>query len=110
LYTDPIVVTGILTNEEIALRSSIGFFLFVPLGENERLISSAYFKNIRSRNVTENMATVSKRWHQARENRKQDLLLIEDETNFNGLQSFFRTVHLVSSENRLSRIMFCAEK
>lgn len=30
VFTDPIVVSGPLTNEEIAIRSSIGFFLFVP--------------------------------------------------------------------------------
>ncbi|MFN8562953.1 MAG: class I SAM-dependent methyltransferase [Anaerolineae bacterium] len=29
LFTDPITVTGGLTNEEISIRSSIGFFLFV---------------------------------------------------------------------------------
>jgi len=30
LFTDPIVVTGQLSNEEIRTRSSIGFFLFTP--------------------------------------------------------------------------------
>jgi SAM-dependent methyltransferase len=110
LYTDPIVITGIVTNEEIALRSSIGFFLFVPADENERLISEAGFKNIQSRNVTENMATVSRKWRDAREKRKKELLKIEEENNFNGLQAFFNTVYLVSSENRLSRIMFRALK
>src|SRR6266480_5021946 len=32
LFTDPIVVTGQLSNEEIRTRSSIGFFLFTPVG------------------------------------------------------------------------------
>ena len=32
LFTDPTIVTGPLTNMELAVRSSIGFFLFVPLG------------------------------------------------------------------------------
>jgi hypothetical protein len=30
LFTDPTVVTGPLTNAEIAVRSSAGFYLFVP--------------------------------------------------------------------------------
>jgi len=108
LYTDPIVITGILNNEEIAIRSSIGFFLFVPVGENERLLNDAGFKEIRSRDVTESIASVSIKWFNAREKRSEKLKQIEDEDNFNGLQSFFKMVHVLSSEKRLSRIMFTA--
>ena len=43
LFTDPIVVTGQLTNEEMRVRSSIGFFLFTPLGHNEHLLAEAGF-------------------------------------------------------------------
>ena len=35
LFTDPITVTGPLTNAEIAVRSSAGFYLFVPNGYDE---------------------------------------------------------------------------
>ena len=108
LYTDPIVVTGILTNEEIAVRSSIGFFLFVPVGENERLLNDAGFKEIRSRDLTETIASVSIKWFYAREKRSEKLKQIEGEDNFINLQSFFKIVHLLSSERRLSRIMFTA--
>src|SRR4051794_8053614 len=38
LYTDPVVVTGLVTKEEFALRSSTGDFAFGPPGANERLI------------------------------------------------------------------------
>lgn len=30
LFTDPVVVTGLVSNEELAVRSSIGYFLFAP--------------------------------------------------------------------------------
>lgn len=110
LYTDPIVVTGILTNEEIAVRSSIGYFLFTPLGENEQLLERAGFTEIRSRDVTENMSMVSQKWFNAREKRKDELLTIEEENNYSGLQKFFKMVHTLSSEKRLSRIMFSARK
>jgi ubiquinone/menaquinone biosynthesis C-methylase UbiE len=33
LFSDAVVITGILTNEEIAIRSSLGFFLFVRKAE-----------------------------------------------------------------------------
>jgi hypothetical protein len=39
LFTDPITVTGALTNAEIAVRSSAGFYLFVPHGYDERVIA-----------------------------------------------------------------------
>ena len=39
LFTDPVVVTGPVTNDELARRSSIGLFVFVPPGVNEALIS-----------------------------------------------------------------------
>lgn len=110
LYTDPIVVSGILTNEEIAVRSSIGYFLFTPMGENERLLENAGFTEILSRDVTENMSMISQKWFDAREKRKVELLTIEDEENYCGLQKFFRMVYTLASEKRLSRIMFEAEK
>ncbi len=31
VFTDPVVITGPVSNEELAARSNIGFFLFVPL-------------------------------------------------------------------------------
>ena len=44
LCADPIVLTGPVSNQEIATRSSIGFFLFMPPNENERLIREPGFE------------------------------------------------------------------
>src|SRR5580704_19285612 len=41
LFSDALVISGAVTNEEIFTRSSIGYYLFVPRGENERLIREA---------------------------------------------------------------------
>jgi len=35
VFTDPVVITGPVTDDELALRSSVGLFLFVPPGVNE---------------------------------------------------------------------------
>ena len=35
LFSDALVVGGLLSNEEIATRSSIGFYVYSPPGENE---------------------------------------------------------------------------
>jgi SAM-dependent methyltransferase len=110
LFTDPVVITGPVTNDELALRSSIGLFLFAPPGVNERLIEQVGFRLVRQEDVTENAALVSGRWHRARETHKEDLLRIEGEERFAGLQRFFEAVHRLTSERRLSRIAYVAEK
>ena len=110
LFTDPVVITGPVTNEELALRSSIGLFLFVPSGLNEQLIAQAGFRLVQQDDVTDNVALVSGRWYQARRARKDDLVRIEGEERFEGLQRFFETVHSLTSEKRLSRIAYVVEK
>lgn len=110
LFTDPVVITGPVTNDELALRSSIGLFLFVPPGINERLMEQAGFRLIRQEDVTDNAALVSGRWHRARQAHKDDLLRIEGEERFEALQRFFEAVHSLTSQKRLSRIAYVAEK
>jgi len=110
LFTDPVVITGPVSNEELAARSNIGFFLFVPLEVTENFIKTAGFKLIRRENVTGNIELTSGRWHAARQKHRADLIKIEGEERFEGLQKFFATVHKLTSERRLSRFVFLVEK
>lgn len=110
IFTDPVVVSGAVTNEELALRSSIGLFLFVPPEVNEGLIADAGLRLVLQEDVTDNAALVAGRWFQARGRHKDELAQIEGEERFEGLQRFFATVHQLSSERRLSRIAYLAEK
>jgi SAM-dependent methyltransferase len=110
VFTDPVVITGPVTNDELALRSSIGLFLFVPPGVNEQLIEAAGLHLLRQEDVTANAALVSGRWHQSRQRHKDDLIKIEGEERFAGLQEFFAAVHRLTSESRLSRIVYLVEK
>lgn len=110
LFTDPITVTGLLSNEEIAIRSSIGYFLFAPPGEDARLIEQAGLQLERAEDVTENMATSSQRWHAARMRAREELLVLEGEQNYEGLQRFLAMVHQLARERRLSRYAFLARK
>jgi SAM-dependent methyltransferase len=110
LFTDPVVVTGPVTNDELALRSSIGLFLFVPPGVNERLIDEAGFRLVRQEDVTANAALVAGRWHRARQAHRDELLPMEGEERFEGLQRFFQSVHDLTSRRRLSRIVYLVEK
>lgn len=110
VFTDPVVITGPVTNDELALRSSIGLFLFVPPGVNESFIEKAGLRLVRMDDVTANAALVSGRWHESRKKHRNDLLRIEGEERFEGLQGFFDAVHRLTSERRLSRIVYLVEK
>ncbi len=110
LFTDALVITGIVSHEEIAERSSIGLYYFLPPGENERMIAAVGFQDILAEDLTNAAADVSKRWHDAREKHREALLKIESEENFNGLQEFLSCVHTLTSERRLSRFKYFARK
>jgi cyclopropane fatty-acyl-phospholipid synthase-like methyltransferase len=110
IFTDPVVITGPVSNEELAARSNIGFFLFVPPEVTERFIREAGFTLLRREDVTASTEMTSARWIAAREKRRQDLLKIEGEERYEGLQYFLTAVHKLSSERRLSRFAFLVEK
>ena len=110
LFTDPVVITGPVSNEELAARSSIGFFIFIPLAVTEKFIEEAGFKLIRREDVTGNIELTSGRWHNSRQKHREDLIKIEGEERFEGLQNFLATVHQLTNERRLSRFAFLAEK
>jgi SAM-dependent methyltransferase len=110
LFTDPVVITGPVSNEELAARSSIGYFLFAPPGVTECLIAEAGFELARQEDVTENAAAVSKRWYDARAQDHDALVQIEGEERYLNLQQFFSAVHRLTSERRLSRFVYLAQK
>ena len=110
LFTDAMVVTGQLSNEELAVRSSIGWYLFVPPGENERLIKRAGFTLLSGEDMTASAEVIAERWHAARERHREELVAREGEANFAGLQRFLSCVHRLSAERRLSRYCYLAEK
>jgi SAM-dependent methyltransferase len=110
VFTDPVVITGPVTNDELALRSLVGLFLFVPPGVNEQLIAKAGFQLVQKEDVSGNAALVSGRWRDSRQRHKDALVQIEGEERFEGLQRFFAAVHQLTSEKRLSRIVYLVEK
>ena len=110
VFTDPIVITGPLSNAEIALRSSIGFFLFVPSEFDEELLVKAGFELVEKEDRTENMACVAKKWRVAREARADDLRRLEGDETFEGQQRFFDVAARLAEERRLSRLALCARR
>jgi SAM-dependent methyltransferase len=110
LFSDALVIGGVISHQEIATRSAIGYYLFSPPGENERLIEAAGFRLLKVEDTTENASLVAGRWHAAREKRAEALGGIEGKENFEGLQRFLGSVQRLNRERRLSRRVYLAEK
>jgi len=110
VFTDPVVITRPVTNDDLALRSSIGLFVFTPPGVNEHFIETSGFNLLRQQDVSVNAAVVAGRWQRARHRHRDALIAIEGEERFEGLQKFFAAVHRLTSERRLSRIVYLVEK
>ena len=111
LFTDAVIVTGMLLRDEIMARSSsMGQFIFTPLGVHDRLIEAAGFISLEIEDVTATIATVTKNWHDARADHRDYLLKIESQADFDDLQQMLATAHTLSSERRLSRFAYRARK
>ncbi len=110
LFTDPTVVTGPLTNAELAVRSSSGFYLFVPLGYDERIIAQCGLQLVASEDRTSNMAEIAERRKNARESRSSALRHIEGDAVYQSQQEFFSVAAGLARDARLSRFMLVAEK
>jgi len=110
VFTDPVVITGPVSNVELAAHSSTGFFLFVPPAVTERNFDDAGLRLLQREDVTDNAAQVSGRWRAAREARRDELIAFEGAQRFAGLQNFLLAVHQLTSERRLSRFAYLAEK
>ena len=110
LFTDPVVVSGQVTAQELALRSAIGAFVFLPPGENERLLREAGFEVEAVEDVTDTEAEISARRIEARDKRRDALAAREGRDAFESTQLFLAAVHALSSSRRLSRLMYLGRK
>lgn len=110
LFSDALVIGGMVSHEEIATRSSIGFYVYSPPGENERLMERAGFREIRVSDTTDHAASIALRWREAREKRRREIIASEGEQNFEGLQKFLGCVHRLTTERRLLRSLYLGER
>jgi ubiquinone/menaquinone biosynthesis C-methylase UbiE len=111
VFTDATIVTGTLSRDEIIDRGrSMGRFLFTPPGEHERFIQRAGFVDLHVKDVTDTIAAVSKRWRDAREKRRTQLLESETPADFESLQKMLSAAHTLASERRLSRFAYFGRK
>lgn len=110
LFTDPAIITGCVSNEELAIRSSNGYFLFTPPGEDERLLDVAGFALLRREESTDDVALLAQRRFDAREARREALLALEGQDAYEGMQRFLTVAGMLARERRLWRTVFLARK
>ena len=109
-FTDPVVITGPVSNAQLAGRSSIGHFLFLPAGLNEQLLAATGFVVERVMDMTEALVGVSHRWRAAREAQRPALIRLESAEQFEATQRFLSCVNELGSQRRLSRMGYLAIK
>ena len=110
LFSDALIIGGLIGAEELATRASIGPYFFSPPGENERLLSAAGFTILSVTDTSDEAAGIALRWHEARLRRREALTALEGSERFEGLQRFLACVHTLTSERRLLRHLYLAEK
>ena len=77
---------------------------------NDDLLREAGFELTHREDLTENMAAMAGRWHDARNRFRDDLLVDERPAAFEGIQRFLSACHLLARERRLSRYVFLARR
>ena len=110
LFSDALVIGGIVSDQEIAARSSIGYYEFSPAGENERLLPAAGFEIVSVTDTSPAAADLAKRRHDSRAKYRAELVAAEGKVNFEGLQRFLGCVHTLTSEKRLLRCVYLARR
>ena len=110
LFSDALVIGGMVSHQEIATRSSIGVYFFSPPGENERLMKEAGFQLISVTDTSAAAARLAGRWHAAREKYREQLAVAEGLSTFDGLQNFLLCVQTLLQEKRLLRFLYLARR
>lgn len=110
LFTDALVIGGMVSQDELSMRSSIGYYVYCPPGENERLITKAGFRPLEAIDTTTNVVEVAGRWRAARLKNKSALVSLEGEAQFEGIQRFLGCVRDLCAERRLLRFLYSAAK
>jgi ubiquinone/menaquinone biosynthesis C-methylase UbiE len=110
LFTDPIIASGPLSSVEIAIRSSAGFYLYVPSGHDERILAECGLKLLAAEDLTANMEKVAQARHSARSARRSALREFEGDAGFDQQQEFLSVAARLARERRLSRFVYLSKK
>lgn len=109
LFTDAGILSGPISNEEIARRSAHGYTRFVPPGLNEALLHAAGFRLIGQEDRTASVLENARGRLHAMGAHRAALEDLEGEETFARQQRYLETVVELSERKALARVMYFAE-
>lgn len=109
LFTDAGVITGAISDRDVAWRSIHGYTQFVAPGFNERALASAGFKLIDSEDRTASVARNASGRLAAMFAHRAELEALKGVEEFERQERYLETVVELSQRRALSRMMYLAE-
>ena len=110
LFTDAAVVTGAITSEEVALRSTHGSTLFCPPGFNERTLEQAGLTLLETEDRTHGMLSNARGRLEARLRHQADVQQLEGVEGFARYQAYLQSIVSLAQRGALSRTMYLVER
>ena len=109
LFTDAAVLTGSISNDEVAARSIHGLTQFCPPDFNEQMLVAAGFRLSYSEDRTASLLSNAAGRISARDAHRTELEQLEGSEYFASQRRYLETVVALSRRGVLSRIMYFAQ-
>lgn len=109
-FTDAGVLTGVVSDEDIRLRSIHGFTQFAPPGCDEQALERAGFHLIGRADKTSNLRINASGRLAARLSHRAELAQVEDDTTFERQKAYLETVLQLAERGAVSRVAFLAAR
>ncbi|HEV2385849.1 MAG TPA: methyltransferase domain-containing protein [Candidatus Acidoferrales bacterium] len=110
LFTDPMVLAGIVSSDEIRQRSWGPPACLVPHGENERLLQLAGFEIMSWDDLTEDVVVVARRQAAAFEKHRNELIQLFGAEGYQGLVNYTAMAGTLADQKRLMRVAYLSRK
>jgi SAM-dependent methyltransferase len=110
LYTEGLVHTGPISNDEVARRTFMGFFVLTPPGGNERAIEDAGLILERAEDRSDAVASAAAAMRAARDRYRDEIVPLEGAATFDRFQEFLEVAARLAADRRLSRWVYVARK
>jgi len=111
ILTDPCIISGGISDIELAHRSLFGGYFFLPLGLQENLLENSGFSVIKTENLTkDNAAVITHNWWTSREKRKKELESTETNEEFDQIQLFLKSSAQLYQDEKLAQYGYYASR
>ncbi len=109
LFSDAAVVSGVISSEEVAMRSMHGFAQFCAPGYNERMLELAGFILLETEDRTQSLLKNARGRLDARVRYQSEFEKLEGVTEFSRYQGYLQSIISMAERLALSRVMYLAE-